>query len=199
MNKNEFLSELERALSGLHREDVKKSLDFYAEMIDDRAEDGLSEEDAVAALGSIDEIKAQIIADTPIARIVKERIKPKRALRVWEIILIVLGSPIWLSLALAAIAVIFSLYVTLWSVVISFFAVNLALGAAFIVSIPAAIFFFIQGKAVSALFMLGCGALCGGLCILWFFVSIPAARLAVWIAEKTLIGIKAAFAAKGDK
>ena len=43
MNKKEFLSELQKALSGLPQDSIADRLNFYAEMIDDRMEDGLSE------------------------------------------------------------------------------------------------------------------------------------------------------------
>ena len=61
MTKAEFLAELRAAISGLPEADIEKSLDFYSEMIDDRVEDGLSEEEAVAALGSVENIKTQIL------------------------------------------------------------------------------------------------------------------------------------------
>ena len=72
MTKNEFLTELRAALAGLPEEDVEKSLEYYSEMIDDRIEDGLSEEESVADLGSIEDIRKQILKDTPITKIIKE-------------------------------------------------------------------------------------------------------------------------------
>lgn len=59
MTKQEFLSELERALGKLPHAEVEQALAFYDEAISDRMEDGLSEAEAVADLGSIDEIAAQ--------------------------------------------------------------------------------------------------------------------------------------------
>ena len=52
MNKQEFLSRLRKQLKGL--EDKEERITFYSEMIDDRMEEGLSEEEAVAAVGSLD-------------------------------------------------------------------------------------------------------------------------------------------------
>ena len=57
MTKAEFIEQLSTTLKGLSDEDIKKSLDYYEEMIDDRMEDGKSEEEAVGGLGTIDEIK----------------------------------------------------------------------------------------------------------------------------------------------
>ena len=48
MNKAQFLCELEKLLYGLPQEDIKQSLDYYSEIIDDRIEDGLSEYDAIS-------------------------------------------------------------------------------------------------------------------------------------------------------
>ena len=60
MTKQEFLSRLREGLSGLPEDDIAERLTFYGEMIDDRIEDGLSEEEAVAEVGSVDDIAAQI-------------------------------------------------------------------------------------------------------------------------------------------
>lgn len=59
MNKQEFLAELQKGLSGLPQEDRDERLTFYGEMLDDRMEEGLSEEEAVAAVGSVEEIVRQ--------------------------------------------------------------------------------------------------------------------------------------------
>ena len=109
MNKTEFLAALERALSGLPEQDVQERLSFYGELIDDRVEEGLSEEEAVKERGSVDEIAKQTLADIPLSRLVRERVKPKRALRAWEIVLLVLGFPLWFPLLLAAAVVVLAL------------------------------------------------------------------------------------------
>ena len=62
MNKTEFLDALRHALGKLPSYEVEQSIAFYAEMIDDRIEDGMSEQEAVAALGSVHAIAAQIVA-----------------------------------------------------------------------------------------------------------------------------------------
>ena len=87
MTKQEFMANLRAKLSGLPTQDVEDRLSFYCEMIDDRTEEGLSEEEAVSAIGSVDEVVSQIIADIPLAKIAKEKIKPKRRLWAWEIVL----------------------------------------------------------------------------------------------------------------
>ena len=125
MNKREFLSALERRLSGLSQEDIAERLAFYSEAIDDRMEDGLSEEEAVAQLGTVDEIAGKVVSDSPSAQQPRE----KRRLGALEIVLLVLGAPIWFSLLVAGFSVAISLYAVIWSLVISLWAVGVALVA----------------------------------------------------------------------
>ena len=65
MTKLQFLLNLHDRLSDLPQDDVEERLRFYSEMIEDRMEDGLSEEQAVEEIGAVDAVAAQIIADTP--------------------------------------------------------------------------------------------------------------------------------------
>ena len=81
MSKQDFLTELRKGLSGLPRDEIEERLTFYSEMILYRMEEGLSEEDAISEIGSVDEIVTQAVADIPLAKIAKERIKPKRHLK----------------------------------------------------------------------------------------------------------------------
>ena len=127
MNKCEFLTRLALELKGLPREDAEHWLEYYTEMLDDRVEDGMSEEEAVAALGNPAEIVKEILAQTSIAKLIKNKIKPKRKLLAWEIILICVGAPLWVSLAISAAAVFFSVFVSLWAVIVSLWATEFSL------------------------------------------------------------------------
>ena len=73
MKKEEFLRALEKSLSGLPREDIEERLQFYSESIDDRVDEGKTEEEAINDIGSVDEITNQIIKETPLKKIVKEK------------------------------------------------------------------------------------------------------------------------------
>ena len=141
MSKQDFLAQLRKGLSGLPKDDIEERLTFYSEMIEDQMEEGLSEEVAVSAVGSVEEIVKQVVAETPLTKIAKERMKPKRHLRVGEIVLLVLGSPIWLSLAIAAFAVVLSLYISLWAVIISLWAVFFSFAVCFVGGISSCVVF----------------------------------------------------------
>jgi len=56
MTKSEFILSLSEALASLPGRERSRVLEYYEEMIDDRIESGMTEEDAVAAMGSIEEI-----------------------------------------------------------------------------------------------------------------------------------------------
>ena len=193
MNKERFLIELASALAGLPEDDVEKSLEYYSEMIDDRIEDGLSEEEAVADLGPIEEIRAQIIKDTPLPKLIKERVKSKRSLNGLEITLLIVGFPIWFPLLAAAASVVFSLYVTLWSLIIVLFAVEISFAACAFAGIVAAPLFFSLGNIPSALFLLGCGLFLAGLSVLWVFVCKWGVKFLIWL---TRVFIKSLFIRK---
>ena len=107
MNKHEFLAVLKRELYILPQNELKEQLNFYSEMIDDGVEEGLTEEQAVSKIGSISEILSQINSEkTQQFQEVKTERKEKKRVGAWTIILLVLGSPIWISLLAAMFAVI---------------------------------------------------------------------------------------------
>lgn len=185
MDKQAFLAQLRQGLSGLPEDDIPERLTFYSEMIDDRMEEGLSQEEAVAAVGSVEEIVAQIIADTPLPKIPKERIAPKKHFKAWEIILLALGSPVWLSLLIAAIAVIASLYISLWSVILSLWAVFGSLVGCSFGSIIAGIGFALGNHTLSGIAMIGAGMVYAGLSV-FMFLGCKAATKGIFLLTKKL-------------
>ncbi len=128
MKKNEFTIALAVRLKGFPEEDVKKSLEYYGEMIDERIEDGMSEEEAVAAVGTVEEIAAQITAETPLLQLLKQKFTMKRKLTAGEKALLICGSPLWAILLIVGLALVFALYVSLWAGVAAMFAVPVLFG-----------------------------------------------------------------------
>lgn len=198
MNKMEFISQLRKGLSGLPKNDIEERLSFYSEMIDDRIEEGLSEDDAVLQIGLVNEIVAQIIGDNPLSKLVKERITPKKKLRIWEIILLTLGSPIWLSLLIAAFAVIISLYISLWSIIISFWAIFVSVIACALGSVASGIIIALSGKYLICLAMIGAGIIFTGLSIFFFYGCKLATRGILLLTKKIAYSIKNSFVRKED-
>ena len=196
MTKIEFTLKLYDKLSGLPRNEIEERIAFYVEMIEDRMEEGYSEAEAVAAVGDIDDIESQITAEVPFTKIVKERIKPKRQLKTWEIVLLAAGSPVWLALGIAAFAVIISLYAALWSVIVSLWAVFASFIAGSIGGIASGAVFILSGNAVSGLMMISAGLVLAGLSIFMFYISKVATKGAGKLTKKMALWIKSLFIKK---
>ena len=190
MNKQEFLEQLRRGLSGLPQEDIEERLNFYGEMIDDRIEEGLSEPEAVAAIGTVGDVVSQILAETPLTKIVKEKIRPKSRIKPWMIVLLILGSPLWIPIMLAVIAIVLSVYIVVWSVIISLWAIFVSLIASALGGTVSAVYFAICGRGLSALATLAVGLLSAGLAIVMFFVCLAATKGVVWLTKKFAVGLK---------
>ena len=201
MNKSDFLTELRKSLNCLPEEDIEKSVDFYAEMIDDKMEEGLTEEEAVAEAGSVDEISAQIIAEIPLSRLVKARVKPKRALKAWEIVLIAAGSPIWLSLLVAAAVTVISVYASLWAVIISLYAVVLSFGAGGFAGIVGAVAypFVSNGNAAAAVMIFGTGLVFAGLAVLSYLGCFEITKGMIVLTKKALLAVRSAVIGKEEQ
>lgn len=169
MTKLKFLLTLHEKLSTLPQEEVEERLRFYSEMIEDRMEEGVPEEEAVAAVGSIEEIAAQITAEIPASKIEKEIAKPKRRWSAGEITLLILGSPVWVSLLIAAFAVALSLYISWWTVLISLWAVFGSMIACGFCGIVTGVAYALGGYTATGLASLGVSVACLGLAIFLFF------------------------------
>ena len=134
MNKKQFCTLLENELRiYLSSEEVYKTLNFFKEMIDDRVDEGLSEEQAVSQLGNIDDIVGQILDEHNIKKRQKKlvwRFIPQKTPSAANIIIAILLFPIW---------------ITIFSLVASFFLVFISLIFSLVVSVIA---FFVGGIAL---------------------------------------------------
>ena len=190
MTKQEFLNELSNALSGLPQDDREEQLAFYSEMIDDCMEEGVSETEAVEEIGSIDDIISQIAADISFTKLIKEKITPKHTLKIWEILLIILGFPLWFPLLLSVGAVLLSLYIVIWSLIVSLWAVEVSLWGCAISGMITSILYMVKGYVLSGIAMLGIGLFCTGLSILLFFGCVYISKTIIHLTKKVILNIK---------
>ncbi len=213
MNKQEFMTKLRARLIELPRRELQERLNFYSEMIDDRMEEGLSEEEAVRDIGNTDKITSDICAElTPEEKTFTPLLKrEKRKLKGWEIALLAIGSPLWaslliaafavalslavsavaivISLSVAAFAVIISLYAALWAVLISVWAVFAALTLTAPFATLLGILALFAGDFLPGGFMLSGALVTAGLAILMFFASQAATRGTLWLTKASFKGI----------
>lgn len=113
MNKSEFLHILRQRLSPLPAEEREQHIAYYEELFSDMLEEGMSEEEAAAHLGDPDAIAEEILAEQPLPRLVKNRVRPSGGWTALSVTLIILGSPVWLPLLIALAAVLLSCFVVI--------------------------------------------------------------------------------------
>ena len=196
MTKPEFLEALKNALSGLPQEDIEERIDFYSEMIDDKIEEGILETQAVASIGEVEAIVSQIVAEVPISKLVKQKIKRENKLKAWEIVLLAVGSPIWVSLLIAFLAVVLSLYISLWAVIISLWSVFVSLVASGFSGLVSGTVFSFTGNGVSGLFIIGAALVALGLGVLCFFGCTAATKSILTLTKKLVLWFKSALLGK---
>ena len=122
MNKTQFCALLENKLKPyLSPKEMYKTLNFFEEMIDDRIDEGLSEEEAVSQLGDIDIIVDQILDEHNIGK--------KQTKLVWRFIPRELG--------FINIVLLFPAWITIFSLVASLFIVILSIIFSIVFSIIA--------------------------------------------------------------
>ena len=134
MKKTEFLSQLRQKLSLMPPRDIEKILEYYSEMIDDYIENGYSQDAAVAQMGSVNDVAAQILANAQ-NTVCGASYVQKQKKSALQITLLILGFPVWFPLLVtvfcllltAAILIATLAMVLPWSLVISFGASAVAL------------------------------------------------------------------------
>ena len=168
MTRTDFLNELKNLIKDYPAEETEKSIEYYSEMIDDRIEDGMSEEEAVKSLGDVKDIAKEIEIEMPMKTIVKKKVKEKKEenIPVWVILLLIFGFPVWAPLLLALGVCAFSLYIALWSVVLALWAVDVALFLAVIAGLLAIGITMIKGSMLSAMIYFGITLILIGLALL---------------------------------
>ena len=187
MSKADFLRLLERALAQLSEEERQKNLEYYSELLDDMMEEGMTEAEATAKLGSPNQIAQSILQEMPLGKLVSTRMKPKSGWTPLAIVLAVVGSPVWVPLLLATIAIVLAVFVSIWA--LGFAAVAVVLGLA--VAVVATPIIAIRAATLTlpvGLLLLGAGLVLLGLCVLGGLMAVELCRLlwqlTVWLAHK---------------
>ena len=135
MLRDEYISVLRTRLKENEIPNADGMIEFYEEMIADRMEDGMSEEEAVAAMEDIDHVVAQAKLDRPLPALMLDKVKESREKAnerskggLW-IALAIVGFPVWFPLMVAAGAIVFALYIVAWALIVSLWAIEVALWA----------------------------------------------------------------------
>ena len=115
MTKKEYLKELKRNLSALKRSDRNSLIEFYKEMIEDKIENGKTEREAIAELEPADVVAKRTLAEYGI----DEELSKRKKISGTTLALVIIGSPLWIPLAIAALAVVLAVAISILAVIIS--------------------------------------------------------------------------------
>ena len=187
MKKSEFLRALEKSLSGLPREDIEERLEFYSESIDDRIEEGKTEEEAINDIGSVDEIANNIIKETPLTKIVKEKVGPRKKISGFAIFLLVLGFPLWLPLLMVCGVLMLVAYMLVWILVIVTYAVEIGVIGYSAIGFYASVASIANGFSLR---YLAIGILGAGVALLFIFACVGATKISLKLTKRILLGVK---------
>ena len=163
---------------------MKETQEFYAEVIADRMEDGMTEAEAVAAMGTLGEVAEATLDELPAVPRAIARTKRKSTALLWA--LAIVGSPVWIPLLLAFVAVAATVYVCIWILALCVWIVAAAFGGAGVVGLLFTVDGIIIGHVPYVLTSMGMG-----------FASIGVALLAgagAWTASKQIARLSALWA-----
>lgn len=118
MSEKEYLKKLKRRLSPLKKNDRDSLLDFYKEMIEDKMENGKTEYEAVSELEPVETVAERTLDEYGINRN-DPKVKLKTRLSPLAIVLIIVGSPLWIGLAAGAVGAAVGLLCGALAVVVS--------------------------------------------------------------------------------
>ena len=188
MNKEQFLDELESRLQGLPKSEIRERINFYDELIQDMVEEGKTEQEAINSFGGIDEVVRTIAGNTKMSSLVKERIRPKRQISAFEIILLIIGFPLWFPLLIVFSVLLLVGYFLLWILAFVTYAVEFGLLSS---GFGGLISFFISSSSnyMNSAY-LGLSLLCIGLGFMFIAICVGATKLNFKITKNILISIK---------
>ena len=117
-------------------------------------------------------------------------------MKAWEVVLLVLGAPVWIPLIIAALAIALSVYIVIWAVVISVYAVNLSVAAGAASGLAGIFIYLKAGNPAGMLFSFGAAIALAGLTILLFFVCKWITKAVIKLTGRIFLGTKTSFVGK---
>lgn len=166
MTKKEFLSILEQELDMLPREERNRTIIYYEELIEDRMEDGMTEEEAVRGIGNPKQLAKEVIEENE-GELWEKIENPNHSL----------GAKIGIW------AVILSGYLVIWTVPLIGASFTLAfgvIGVYGVISFPFAVF---DGVGIG-IFHLGTGMLGLGLMLIFALSTLWMSKKIIYITWK---------------
>lgn len=164
MTKSEFLRRLEKALAPLGAQERQAALEYWEEYITEAAQEG-GEEAAIANIDAPEDIARRLLAEAGMAPAPRK----KRSASYW--VLLVMASPIWLSLGAAAFAIVLCALIALALLALTPALIALVLLASGLFSV--ALGFMVLHDGITFAFIAGVGLAALGAGGLLAFAAFP--------------------------
>ena len=188
MTKTTFIDTLRELLQSLNEDECNKFISYYEEIIEDYKENGLTEEEVIKKIGT-----PQSIADNILSEQNSINIKvPSFSSKILNVILLILGFPLWGSLLLALVLLILSVYIIIWCIPFTTGASSIAFFVAALISIIGSPFMMADVLTVGIV-QLGLGVSSVGLSILLGCITIYLSKKLVIITKKLTFKIFKSF------
>ena len=194
MNKKEFFALFRQELAGLPKDELENRVSFYEEMIDDRMAEGKTEEEAIADLGSVESIVNLIAEETSFVKLIKEKVKPNRRIKGWEIALIICGFPLWFPLLITGLVLLFVAYLLTWVFTIVAYVIEASFAVAAVGGLIGFFGYIFSGEF--SLIPLGASIACLGAAILFAFACYYITKGNIKLSKNLFIWIKKGFMRK---
>lgn len=168
----EFLQQLKSALAHLPYSEVERVVSYYSENVQDKIEDGVSEEEAIASFGNLDEIVSMIEEEVTITSIVKDKvIKKSKDSNVNKIligIIAVLGIPLWIGLGGLAIGLGIGFLAVFWSIPFALGSMYISLAFTSVSGIFIGFIRMFTFEFATGIAYFGVGVIASGLVVMFF-------------------------------
>lgn len=139
MKKDEFMKLLKKNITSMKKKDREEILEYYEEIILDKMESGLTEQDAVKDLGNPEAVAQKILKENATKDKCSEELFEKTipaSSTFVKVILFLIACPILLPLAFAIVILLLSF----WIIIVCFYFTAIMLGIAGIIHFPFSIF-----------------------------------------------------------
>ena len=186
-----------RTEKGLSQEELAIELHVVRQTVS-KWEKGLSLPDSNTLIGLAKAL------DTTVSVLLDETDESKpspsvsKSSKIMVTILLILGSPIWLSLLIAAASVVLAIYVSAWAVIISLWAVFAAIAVSALYCLVLGLFFMFSGNGFAGIALIGIALICAGFSIFSFLGCFFATKGSCVITKRFSLWLKSRFRKKEE-
>lgn len=158
-----------RCKKGLSQSELANKLNVVRQTVS-KWEKGLSLPDSAMLVNIAMALDTSVSALLEVEDAIEQSLPTKsKVLKTTQLILIIIGSPIWLSLVVAAAAIFFAAYAVMWSVIIALWSAEIYLIVCSLSGITSAVFFAFNGNIPIGFILFSAGLFCAGASIFLFF------------------------------